>query len=404
MNRRSFFHSTGIATLASQLAVKAADTATQAPKPAYDGPVFKIGNIGCGGRGTFVTGIIVENPGFKLTAACDYFEDRVKAFGEKFGVAADMQFTGLDGYKKMLDHVDAVAIHSPPGFHVQQAIDAVAAGKHVLIAKPVAIDVAGCEVIRQLAKDAAKKGIVVLADVQCRGDEFFQEGMKRIHEGAIGDLMFGECHYEADLIPLQAEVENTAEDRLKNWIRHRDLAGDIITEQNIHALDIVSWAFGRPKRISGTCGRGGRPDNVGDVSDHFAVLFEFERGAVTFASRQYAAWGSPFLCDNRFVGNKGAFTSKFGGRVMIRGGKENFWAGGESKNLYRSGSVNNVESFRAAIAAKDPKGNPTIEGAVETTLLTLFGEFAAKAGHSVTWDEFIREAKPVKMNLDGLKA
>jgi hypothetical protein len=66
--------------------------------------------------------------------------------------------------------------------------------------------------------------------------------------------------------------------------------------------------------------------------------------------------------------------------------------------------VNNVESFRAAIAAKDPKGNPTIEGAVETTLLTLFGEFAAKAGHGVTWDEFIRDAKPVKMNLDGLKA
>jgi myo-inositol 2-dehydrogenase / D-chiro-inositol 1-dehydrogenase len=229
MNRRSFFQSTGIASLASQLAAKAADTATQPPKPAYDGPVFKIGNIGCGGRGTFVTGIITENPGFKLTAACDYFEDRVKAYGEKFAVAADMQFAGLDGYKKMLDYVDAVAIHSPPGFHVQQAIDAVAAGKHVLIAKPVAIDMAGCEVIRQLAKDAAKKGIVVLADVQCRGDEFFQESMKRIHEGAIGDLMFGECHYEADLIPLQAEVENTAEDRLKNWIRHRDLAGDIIT-------------------------------------------------------------------------------------------------------------------------------------------------------------------------------
>lgn len=401
MNRRSFLTSTGLLSLASSAA---AQTASETSKPAYDGPVFKIGNIGCGGRGSFVSGIIAENPGFKLTSACDYFDDRVKAFGEKFQIAAEQQFTGLDGYKKVLEHVDAIAIHSPPFFHVQQAIDAVAAGKHVLIAKPVAIDVVGCETIRQLAKDAATKGIVVLADVQCRGDEFFQEGMKRIHEGAIGDLTFGECHYEADLIPLQSEADDTPEGRLKNWIRHRDLAGDIITEQNIHALDIVSWAFGRPTRISGTCGRGGRPDNVGEVSDHFALLFEFAKGAVTFSSRQYTAWGSPFLCENRFVGTKGAFQSKFGGRVMIRGGKENFWSGGESKNLYRSGSVTNIESFRSAIAAKNPNGNPTIEGAVETTLLTLFGEHAAKVGHAVIWDEFIRDAKPVKPDLNGLKS
>jgi len=402
MNRRSFLHSTGILTFASQVAAQTAKTPTATTS--YDGPVIKIGNIGCGGRGTFVSSILAENPGFKITAGADYFEDRVNKWGDTYGVAAEMRFTGLDGYKKMLEHVDAVAIHSPPYFHVQQAIDAVAAGKHVLIAKPVAIDVAGCEAIRRLAKDAAAKGLVVIADVQCRGDEFFQEGMKRIHEGSIGDLLFGECRYESELIPLQSEEDNTPEGHLKNWIRHRDLAGDIITEQNIHALDIVSWAFGRPTQISGQCGRGGRPDNVGDVSDHYALVIEFPKGAITFASRQYAAWGSASFNDNRFMGTKGAFTSKFGGRVMIRGNKDTFWAGGESKSLYRTGSINNVETFRSSIAAKDPKGNPTIEAAVETALLTLFGEYAGKSGRSVTWDEFIRDAKSVKPDLTGLKA
>lgn len=401
MNRRTFFQASSLLGFAHQLS---AQSASETPKADYTGPVFKIGNIGCGGRGTFVSSIIAENPGFKLTAACDYFEDRVNKFADAHGIVADQRFTGLDGYKRMLEHVDAIAIHSPPFFHVQQAIDAVAAGKHVLIAKPVAIDVAGCETIRQLAKDAAAKGIVVLADVQCRGDEWFQQGIQRIHEGALGDLKFGECHYEADLIPLQSDADHTPEGRLKNWIRHRDLAGDIITEQNIHALDIVSWAFGRPVRISGICGRGARPDDIGDVSDHYALLFEFEKGAITFASRQYNAWGSPFLCDNRFVGNKAVFTSKFGGRVMIRGNKDAYWPGGESKQLYRSGSVTNVESFRAAIAGQNPKGNPTIEGAVETTLLTLFGEHAAKAGSRVTWEEFIRDAKAVQPDLSGLKS
>lgn len=393
MNTRRQFLAT-----ASAAAIASLSNAQTSGKP------LRIGNIGCGGRGNFVAGIIQENKGCELVAAADYFQDRVDQFGEKFKIPADKRFTGLEGFQKMLEHVDAVAIHSPPFFHVQQAVAAVAAGKHVLIAKPVAIDVAGCERIRQLAKEAAAKGIVVLADVQCRGDEFFNEGIKRIHDGGIGDLMFGQCNYEADLIPLQSDADNTPEGRLKNWIRHRDLAGDIITEQNIHALDIVSWAFGRPLRVSGTSGRGGRPDNVGDVSDHYALLFEFKSGAVTFSSRQYTAWGSPFVCDNRFVGNKGVFTSKFGGRVMIRGNKENFWSGGESKDLYRSGSVTNVETFRAAIANGKPEGNPTIEGAVETALFTLFGEYASKAGKAVTWDEFIREAKPATPDLSGLKA
>ncbi len=366
---------------------------------------LRIGNIGCGGRGTFVSDIIKDNPGFQIAAAADYFEEKVNTFGEVHKIAAGRRFTGLDGYKKMLEHVDAVAIHSPPFFHVQQAVDAVAAGKHVLIAKPVAIDAAGCEVIRQLAKDAAAKGIVVYADVQCRGDEFFQEGIQRVRDGKIGDLLFGECHYEADLLPLQSDADGTPEGRLKNWARHRDLGGDIITEQNIHALDIVSWAYGRPVRVTGRCGRGGRPDTVGDVSDHYALLFEYKTGAITFASRQYTAWGSPFLCDNRFVGTKGAFLSKFGGKVQIRGSQGAFWPGGESKDLYRSGSVKNVESFRKAVVAGQPAGNLTVDAAVETTLFTLFGEHAGKAaGKPVTWEEFIRDAVKVKPDLAGLKA
>lgn len=397
MNRRSFLQATGLLSLASR-------AAAQNARPAHDGPVFKIGNIGCGGRGSFVSSIIAENRGFKITAACDYFPDRVAKYGEKFGVAAGMQFSGLDGYKKLLEHVEVVAIHSPPFFHVQQAVDAVAAGRHVLIAKPMAIDVAGCETIRQLAKDAAAKGIVVVADVQSRGDEFFQDGVRRLHEGVIGDLVFGECHYEADLIPLQSDADNTPEGRLKNWIRHRDLAGDIITEQNIHALDIVSWAFGRPVRGSGRCGRGGRPDNIGDVADHYSVLFEFEKGAVTFSSRQFSGWGSPFVCANRFVGSKGIFTSEFGGRVMIRGNKGAYWAGGETKNLYRTGSEKNVEAFRAAIASRDPQGNATVGNAVESALLTLFGEFAAKTPGGATWEEFIAKSRPLQPDLSGLKA
>ncbi len=391
MNTRRHFITT--ASLASLSAMSSAADSTA---------TIRIGNIGCGSRGTFVSDIIREHSGFTLSAAADYFKDAVDAFGSKFAVPEAKRFTGLAGYQAMFEHVDAVAIHSPPWFHVQQAVDAVAAGKHVLIAKPVAIDVAGCEVIRKLAVDAAAKGLVVMADVQCRGDAFFNEGIKRVREGAIGPLTFGQCNYEADLLPLKPGGTDTPEGRLRNWFRFRDLGGDIITEQNIHALDIISWAYGRPRRVSAHSGRDGRPDTTGDVSSHYSVLFEFEHGAITFGSRQFSAWGSPFLCDNRFVGTKGVFTSKFGGRVMIRGNKEVFWAGGETKDLYRSGSVNNVAQFHQAIVSGNPGDNATVEAAVESTLLTLFAEAAAKAGRTLSWEEFLNTSHKAYPDLSGL--
>ena len=112
LSRRRLLASAGLLSFARALSAQNAGDAVA--KPAHSGPVIRIGNIGCGGRGTFVSDIIKENPGFKLVAAADYFEDRVNKFGEAHGIAADMRFTGLDGYKKMLEHVDAIAIHSPP--------------------------------------------------------------------------------------------------------------------------------------------------------------------------------------------------------------------------------------------------------------------------------------------------
>lgn len=395
-SRRNFLRgSLSTATLLGANALEAAE----------DERVIRIGFVGCGNRGSFVADIVKENPGFKITAAADYFHDRVNTFGETFGVPAERRFTGLEGFHKMIaaGGIDAVAVHSPPYFHVEHAEAAVWAGKHVLVAKPVAIDLPGCDRIVKLAQDGAAAGIVVLADVQCRGDQFFKEALKRVRDGAIGDLCFGECNYEADTIPLQS-TEKTSEGRLRNWVRYRELGGDIITEQNIHALDIVSWAYGTPLSATGISGRSARGDKIGDTADHYAVQFRFRTGAVNFASRQFNGWGLPFRCENRFIGTKGALLAAFGGLVMIRGGKENYWAGGTTKDLYRTGTVANLETFRRAIITGKPEGNKNIESAAQTTLLTLIGQMAADQKRTVSFDEFINTAGEVKADLSGLKA
>ena len=115
-----------------------------------------LGVIGCGGRGTWIADLFQKHGGYNIVALADYFPDRVEAAGSKLGVPAAQRFTGLSAYRRLLEQkLDAVAIESPPFFHPSQAADAVAAGKHVYLAKPVAVDVPGCMTIEQSASSGS---------------------------------------------------------------------------------------------------------------------------------------------------------------------------------------------------------------------------------------------------------
>ncbi|HEY6554496.1 MAG TPA: Gfo/Idh/MocA family oxidoreductase, partial [Vicinamibacteria bacterium] len=130
-----------------------------------------LGVIGNGGRGTWITNLFQKHGGYEIRAATDYFPDRVEAFGAKFQIPADRRYSGLLGYRRLLESdVDAVVIQSPPYFHPGQAQDAVEAGKHVFLAKPIAVDVPGCRTVEESAKKAAEKKRAFLVDFQTRTD------------------------------------------------------------------------------------------------------------------------------------------------------------------------------------------------------------------------------------------
>ena len=367
---------------------------------------IRIGFVGCGGRGGFVGSIVAEDGGFEITAAADYFQDRVDGFGEKFGVDAKARFTGLGAIDKMLASglVDAVAVHSPPYFHPEHVAKSVDAGKHVLVAKPIAVDVPGVRSVEASTAKAAEAGLSVMVDVQSRGDEFFQGALGRVRDGgALGEFTYGRCMADYGAITPQAEDDGSPEARLRNWVFDIAYSGDIITEQNIHAVDIFAWALGAPKRAYGVRGRKARLA-PGDTSDHYVVNFEYENGgAVSFTSRQYNAFGSPGAIDNEIYGTKGVLFTQFAGTVMIRGGKDSFYRGGKSPNLYKTGSVTNVAQFRDAIRAGKPDVT-TVPGAVETTLVTVLGRQAGVADGALDWDTVAADTTKLTPDLTGLKS
>jgi myo-inositol 2-dehydrogenase / D-chiro-inositol 1-dehydrogenase len=364
-----------------------------------------LGVIGCGGRGTWIANLFQKHGGYNIVAAADYFPDRVNSFGGKLGVPEARRFTGLSGYRRLLEQkVDAVAIESPPYFHPIQAAAAVDAGKHVYLAKPVAVDVPGCRTIEASAAKATAGRQCFLVDFQTRANEFFIEALRRVHGGAIGRFAFGEATYHAeDPFGEQAQYAraNDAESRLRAWGLSRELSGDIITEQNIHTLDVASWIMGTPPVSAyGTGGRKFR--DVGNCFDTFSIVFEYAGDVgVTFSSRQFNGHGTrPEGIRNRMFGSDGVLEAEYGGQVLIRG--KQFYRGGETPTIYEQGAVNNIAAFHDAIQRENYR-NQTVAESVRSNLVTILGRTAAYKGAVVAWDELMHSPERFEPDLSGLK-
>ena len=107
----------------------AADAAPASAPPVEITRKIKLGAIGQGGRGAWITDLFRQHGGYEIHAVADYFPDRAKAAGDRFGVADSRRFSGLSVYKRLIESgVEAVLIESPPYFHPEQAAAAVEAG------------------------------------------------------------------------------------------------------------------------------------------------------------------------------------------------------------------------------------------------------------------------------------
>lgn len=358
-----------------------------------------LGMIGCGGRGTWIAPLFLGSGKYRLAACADYFAERAAAFGDKYKIEAGRRFSGLSSYKRLLvGKLDAVAIESPPGFHPEQAAAAVEAGRHVFIAKPVAVDVPGCHAIAAAGRKATETKRVFLVDFQTRADPLYREATKRVHRGDIGRLVSAEAHYPWAGGGPGAPTP-TPEDRLRNWYLWLEFCGDVIVEQDIHALDVATWLIDAdPIRAFGTCGRAIR--RHGNISDHFAVTYWFPNDLVLTFSSVKAIPGVRDEIRCKVFGTEGVIDTDYFGEVSIRGRKP--YEGGKTQNLYSTGTVTNIEEFHQCIT-EGRCANPTVAPSVRSNLTSILGRTAAYQKRVVTLDDILKANVKIEMDLKGLK-
>jgi myo-inositol 2-dehydrogenase / D-chiro-inositol 1-dehydrogenase len=399
LSRRRFLAGTGAAALGCTLIQPELVGGAEANSK------LSIGLIGCGSRGKWITDLFLKNGHYHLVAVSDYFPDRADNLGKAFDVPEGRRYSGLQGHKRLLEqNLDAVVIETPPYFHPPHAADAVAAGKHVYLAKPIAVDVPGCLSIGESGRQAAEKKRVFLVDFQTRAHPAYQEAVRRVHSGAIGRIISGEATYQTDatwgfMDKALLDGAGNMEARLRAWGADRTLSGDIITEQNIHAVDVASWILNaNPLKAYGCGGRRRIPVPNG-CWDYFSVVYYYPDDVLlSFSSKQVGKGWDDIQC--RIYGMDGTIDTHYFGTVQVI--CDDKFNGGHMANLFTDGVVNNIATFHDRITRGD-FSNSTVAPSVRSNLTTILGRTAAYKKAEVTWDELLQANEKWEVDLKGLK-
>ncbi|MEI7902791.1 MAG: hypothetical protein WCK89_21295 [bacterium] len=403
---------TGALMGASRSAVAA--EATDQPAPAVQAPVeskrkIKLGVVGLGGRGAWLAGLFRGHGGYDIHAVADYFQHVADGQGNALGVDASRRFSGLSGYKKVIESgVEAIVIIDVPYFYPEQTQAAVDAGLHVYMAKPVAVDVPGALSIGASGKAATQKKNVFLVDYQMPTDPLNIEVSKRIAAGGLGALQTIFSNGAAggagsDDPPLTANIESRLQGLI--WVNDSALGGGNHVNFDIHIVDAVLRAVGRVPVAAYGWGARFRPDPHGDSMDTTCLMLEFGDGMVWNHQSPKGTSDAWFSSNGalvaEFQGSAACARLSYWGKSFVRGGTQHF-GGGTVENLYDAGAVRNIATFYDAITKGDVS-NATIQPAVDSVLTCILGREVAIRHGKMTMAELLNENKKLEVDLKGLK-
>ncbi len=364
-----------------------------APVHAAGSDTIRVGLIGCGGRGTGAAlQAMSADKGVRLVAMADMVKDRIQERRTELKVKRPDQvavddnhcFTGFDAYKKVIESADVVLIANAAKFHPLHMKTAIEAGKHVFVEKPHAIDPAGIKVVTAACELARQKRLSVASGLQSRYHPGYREAIRRVHDGAIGDIVAIEENFlRAPYVlyprrPGMAEVEYQG----SNQYHFHWLSGDDVPQSLVHNLDRASWALRNqaPLKARGMGGRSTlRGEIYGSVFDHHAVVYEFAGGV-----RVYASCRTIPNCYNEtssiILGAKGRCH-------LLRGRIE-----GETTWEYQGPKDNSQDLEHAELFQAIRSGTPLNHGdyMARSTLIAIMGQISCYTGKEVTWDQISR--------------
>jgi predicted dehydrogenase len=348
---------------------------------------LKAGLVGVGGRGRqAVVDLLTADPNVEVTAMADIFEDKLEQnlawlrddrnakIRDRVKVAPDARFVGFESYKKILaSGVDVVMLCTPPGWRPIHFEAAIEAKKHVFCEKPFGTDPVGVQRFMRAAKKSEELKLTVVSGAQRRFDQEYQETIKKIKDGTIGDVVAAYAYWVGGPVIQQKARDPKWGDMTwehRNWYSNLWLCGDQVVEQHLHNIDVINWVMGGPPlSVTASGGTSWRPrDPVhGNIYDHIGADFVYPNGVrLSSYCRQYPA-GLYRNVSELVIGTRGRSNCHDLGTKGERG--------------YVAEHIALVRSIRGA--------GPYINHAMpvaESTMACIMAREAAYSGQEITWD------------------
>jgi len=387
-NRREFLKTAAVfgTFTATELAI-----AQQAQVAGRD--FLRVGLVGCGGRGTGAASqALMADRNVKLVAMGDAFNERLRSsletlrrdptLTDKIDVPAERCFVGFDAYRRVIDAVDVVLLCTPPHFRPAHLRAAVQANKHVFAEKPIAVDAPGVRSVLATCAEARNRNLSVVSGLCLRYSNGYRETMRRLHDGAIGDLVALQANDLRGRIWMypREKAWSDMEWQMRNWYYFTWLSGDFNVEQHVHNLDVCVWAM-RDRYPEKCFGLGGRQVRVGteygNIYDHFSVSYQYANGAKIFShTRQQVGCNNDITVHALGTQGKAEISER---RLAITGARP-WQLRGQDNEFYQTEHDELFASIR--------NGRPINNGEYmcKSTLMAIMGRMAAYTGQEITWD------------------
>jgi predicted dehydrogenase len=388
VSRRQFLKNSSLATAGAVAAINFPAVVHAQPTKPINAAIIGLGGRGSGAGRDFNEAVKATGADGKIVAAADIFPEQARKAKDNFGVPEEKCFSGFDAYMKAIEvpGVNYVIIATPPGFKATQFKAAVEAGKHVFTEKPVAVDGPGCRIMYEAGELAKKKNLKIAAGTQRRHRPSYIETVKRLQDGAIGDILTFRAYWvNGGPIWHRGDRGDTELERqIRNWYHYIWLCGDHIVEQHVHNLDVCNWiAKGHPVKCWGMGARQQLGNKSGEIWDNFAVEFEYENGVrmYSYCGQIKRDWSGVF---EAVQGTTGSAEMR-DGRNVIRPKSGDAWRPTGIKE--DNGYVNEHRDLIRAIL-EDKEMNET-KNVTDSTLTAIMGREAAYSGAAVEWDAIL---------------
>lgn len=260
---------------------------------------IKFAVVGCGHIGKRHAEMIIRNEDCELAALAD-----IKDKGQ-LGIAVygDVPFfSTIDELLKAIPGVDVVNIATPNGFHAEQALKALDAGKHVVLEKPMALSKGDAEKIIFKALQVHKQVFAVMQNRYSPPSAWLKE---LLDSGKLGKIFLVQinCYWNRDDRYYKKD----------SWHGKKDLDGGTLFTQFSHFIDLMYWYFGDISNIQAKF-RDFNHEGLTDFEDTGIVSFDFVNGGMGCLNYSTAVWDRNLESSITVIAQNGSL--KVGGQYM----------------------------------------------------------------------------------------